>query len=180
MAHFIREEGVQVAFGGRIFNQITELRERIPAHFLGVTIEAAIETAESLTSQIVIPPEERPLSPREQSLAEKFDTNRLEVENHVVMLLRDQKREFDNLSAANHFLGNTLSAALWLGSPSYMKTDMDWLRNLLSPREVPVAILPQYLEIYETALAEIMGSDSQAIIQWIQLYRQTISTSTGI
>ena len=48
MARFLNEKDIQAAFGGRVFNHISGLASRIPAHFLGNSIESAIPTIEGL------------------------------------------------------------------------------------------------------------------------------------
>jgi len=179
MARLILDKQVQIAYGGRIFNQIVDLRNRIPAHFLGATLEAALGSAETLAARPAPAPAEKTLSRAEKALAEDYFQKRQMIEKDVVDILHHQRLEIEHLSTANYFLGNTLNAALQLGNPAYLTIDMDWLRNLLAPREVPYTILPQYLESYEQALAQNLGKQGAPIVQWIQMYRQNISTAMG-
>lgn len=177
MARLILDKQVQVAYGGRIFNQIVDLRDRIPAHFLGVTLEAAMHTIETLATRPAPAPAEKMLSRAEEVLAEDYFQKRQMIEKDAADILHQQRLEIEHLSTANYFLGNTLNAALQLGDPAYLTIDMDWLRNLLAPREVPYTTLPQYLESYEQAISQNLGKQSAPIVQWIRMYRQNISTA---
>ena len=46
----LADKGVQVAYGGRVFNTTPALREHIPGHFLGESLEASLDSIERLLS----------------------------------------------------------------------------------------------------------------------------------
>jgi DNA-binding transcriptional MerR regulator len=177
MASLLRKKEVQVAFGGRIFNLEADLRDRIPAHFLGVTIETSLQAIETHALQPLTVPVTNPLQKKEIALADAYLQSRRSIEDYASETLAERKISIEHLTTANLFLGNTLSAALQLGNPSYANTDMDWLRILLTPRDIPFKTLPEFLEAYEKGIDQTMGKIGATIMQWIQLYRQKITTS---
>ena len=177
MANLLQQKEIQVAFGGRIFNLEAGLRDRIPGHFLGVTIETSLQMIETLALHPETVPLQKLLHNKETALADAYNQKRRSIEGFVFEILDGRIISPEHLALANSFLGNTLHAALKLGSPSYLNTDIDWLRNLLAPRDIPFTALPEYLAAYEQGIDQTMGKIGATIVQWMQLYRQSITTS---
>jgi MerR family transcriptional regulator, light-induced transcriptional regulator len=176
MAVLLQQKEVQLAFGGRIFNLEADLQDRIPGHFLGTTIETSLQAIETLALHPEPVPIQKPLHAKEIALSEAFIQNRRSIEDFVINTLPEGIISTTHLATANSFLGDTLSAALQLGNPSYLNSDMDWLRTLLTPREIPFTALPEYLEVYEKGIEKTLGKTGATLVQWVQLYRQKITT----
>jgi methanogenic corrinoid protein MtbC1 len=178
MARLLNQKGIKTAFGGRGFNHITGLQERIPAHFLGNTIEFAIPKIESLIGEFIPAPAEPALNKNILQLAAKYKQKRLLIETALCEDLQSRGQTIDYLDTANHFLGNALSAALELGDINYLSADMDWLVNLLIQHRVSVAYLPQFLQAYAQVTRKIMGESSQPIYGWLGLEVQKLTAVT--
>ncbi|MCA9973900.1 MAG: MerR family transcriptional regulator, partial [Anaerolineales bacterium] len=56
LAEYVADKGHMLAFGGRIFNYIPQLRERIPGFFLGERLEGAARSVAQLLAQRPSPP----------------------------------------------------------------------------------------------------------------------------
>jgi DNA-binding transcriptional MerR regulator len=172
MARFLNEKGIQAAFGGRVFKQISGLVGRIPAHFLGDTLESAIPTIESLiNSPRPVPLEEMPET-RVLKTAAAYKAKRSMVEKFVLDYLSSHNQTFDDIELSNHFLGDTLTTALELGDISYAFSDMRWLTRLLMERNVPSAMLPFFLNLYAQAIHDVLGQDGHAIYEWLIIESQ--------
>lgn len=178
MARLLNQKGIKTAFGGRGFNHVTGLQERIPAHFLGNTIESAIPKIESLINKPSLPPEEPALDKNILQLAAIYKQKRPSIESALCEDLQSRGQTFDFLDAANHFLGNALSAALELGDINYLSADMNWLVNLIIQHKVSVTYLPQFLQAYSQATRSIMGESSQPICSWLALEIQKLEATT--
>ncbi|GAB4431680.1 MAG: hypothetical protein Kow002_19880 [Anaerolineales bacterium] len=177
MARFLRENNVQTGFGGRAFNHISGLNEHIPAHYLGATIEMSLQKIETLSINPVPAPVGSPTSETDRAVIADFAQKRPLIEATLSEELQAKGIDLTHFNTATHFIGNTISAALEMGNLQYLNADMDWLRNLLTPRGIPTSVLPTYLQIYEQAITRTMGSSGKAITLWLNLFHQQISQS---
>jgi len=172
MARFLRKKDIPTAFGGRVFNHISGLSSRIPAHFLGNTIESAIPTIESLIARSRPAPAEEKPDRKTLQLAAAYREKRSPIEGYIVDYLKSHNRTVDYLDTAHHFLGNTLTSALELGDVSYTSTDIRWLTSLLIERKVSVAMLPSFLSLYAQAVREELGEEGRPIYEWLAVESQ--------
>ncbi len=166
MARSLKER-VPSAFGGRVFNHISGLASRIPAHFLGNTIESAIPTIENLINHPSLTRGEEALEPGTLQTVAEYNATRPIVERFILDYLKSHNQTFDYIDRASTFLGNTLAAALELGDIWYASMDMRWLTNLLTERNVPIAVLPFFLSLYAQAIHDVLGENGRSIYEWL-------------
>ena len=159
--------GKRLAYGGLIFNHIPALRGRIPATFLGEDIAASISKVEALLTGKAAVPVYAPIENTYHQLAQDFLEHRSAVDMHVLEKMSDSGLPVDFLNEGNRFFGNELYAALRLGDPDYMEADLEWVRNMLSARQISPARLNPYLTAYRDALDEVIGTRSAAITNWL-------------
>jgi DNA-binding transcriptional MerR regulator len=169
MARTLNKKGIQVGFGGRVFNTINGLSQRIPAHFLGNTIEYAIPTIESLIASPKPAPKEERINKSTLDMAGKFHEMRIEIERTIIHIFETSNQPGQFLETANHFLGSNLIATLELGNINYLSMDMRWLGNLLINHDISIALLPIYLETYAVAIKDVMGDEGKEISDWLNL-----------
>jgi len=174
MARLLKEKGIPTAFGGRVFNYISGLASRVPAHFLGNTIESAIPTIENLLINPMSAPAEAVIEKRIGKTVAEYREKRSTIERYILEYLQSHNRTVDYIDIANHFLGNTLIAALELGDISYAATDIHWLTNLLMERNVPISVLPFFLGLYAQAVREVMSEAGQPIYEWLMVESKKI------
>jgi DNA-binding transcriptional MerR regulator len=174
MARFLKDRGIQAAFGGRVFNHISGLASRIPAHFLGNTIASAIPMIENLAGNASPAPAEEAIEKRTLHLATAYKENRPRIDAFVLDTLKSHNRNIDYIEIANHFLGNTLLAALELGDVAYIATDIHWLTNLLIERNISITVLPFFLSLYAQAVQEVLGEQAQPLSQWLMFESQKL------
>ena len=174
MVRLLNQKNIKAAFGGRVFNHISGLSSRIPAHFLGNTIEVAIPMIESLITNSVPTPKEEVTDKKRLQAASEFKEKRPMIEREISNYLTSHNQRIDYLSTANQFLGNTLIAALELGDISYLSTDLHWLTNLLTERNVPLSMLPLFLNVYAQAIHDTMNEDGKLIYDWLTMEAQKL------
>lgn len=175
MARLMKEKGVPTAFGGRVFNTINLLYRRIPAHFLGNTIETSLSKIETLIAQGAPSPVDEAPSPAIIELAGEYIRKRPLIESALREEAESHQQPIEYLDTAVHFLGNALTAALQLGSMDYLSTDIDWLIHLLIQHRVSLLYLPQFLRAYAQATRLVMGESSQPIYRWLELEAQKLN-----
>ncbi len=166
-AEHLQVSGARIAYGGRIFNLLPELRNRIPAHFLGESVQEALQSIEMLISTEVPPRHVTPISDQDTRLAKTYIQNRPMIEAQV-------SREASILEIPPHFtsiatqqLGDNLASALSLGSLESISAEMEWLRGLLYQHHQDHHSLEKFLGAYAKCIDENMGAVGQPISTWL-------------
>jgi DNA-binding transcriptional MerR regulator len=167
MAQPLEQQGIPLAYGGRIFNLLPELRARVPGHFVGDRLESAPEVIERL---MMTP---RPLhaveaAPQIYQQARGHFQERLGlIETTLIQTLSSTDVAPSQLTLANRELARNVSAALSLGDMSYLDTNLDWLKGLLSSHHVPAEALRGYLAAYYQAASDHLDERGEPIVTWL-------------
>ncbi|MFZ6029459.1 MAG: MerR family transcriptional regulator [Chloroflexota bacterium] len=171
-ALIMRKRAGVLAYGGLIFNRIPELRQRIPAHFLGENLETALASIEGLVSDpAALPPIKLDTSPdRLRALARLYKEKRPALENALYEEIRKLNFDTTYTYEANIFFGNALAASLELGDPAYLEADFEWVHKLLTGRKVSPDNIKPYLEAYRHAIHITLGAAGKPITEWIGAY----------
>ncbi|HET8708223.1 MAG TPA: MerR family transcriptional regulator, partial [Pseudomonadales bacterium] len=117
MANAMLNKRIPMAYGGQIFNRVPDLRQRIPAHFLGENLKESIRSIERL---LLAPPyslEVPNASHPYEALVRLYQERRPFIERGVYERMDIGVMPLENLAEANKFFGDELSAALELGDP---------------------------------------------------------------
>jgi hypothetical protein len=157
-----------VAYGGRIFNLLPELRSAIPAHFLGETLEAAIGQVEILHTRRIEPPAGNPPSERDAKAARIFRQNQTLVNMHTVTALTNLALPHEYLITAIESLGDNLHSAISLGHLDALRIEFEWLRGLMQQHDVDQATLPPFVLAYADAVDKSMGKSGLYISNWLR------------
>jgi methanogenic corrinoid protein MtbC1 len=181
MARAIARKGVSVAFGGGIFNRAPALRERVPGHFLGPSLEEATQTAKSLMVSARTPPSiEAAPETYQQALACCVDRFLL-LEARVWTTLEPLQYDPEALRELNTDFVHAVVAALEFGDIDLVGEYLDWLEGLEGRARVPREVLYRYLEAYRQAAEVSLGDSGTLIINWLdrRLQRETGSDNSG-
>jgi MerR family transcriptional regulator, light-induced transcriptional regulator len=166
-ARSLSENKLQVAYGGRVFNSGTALRDRIPAHFLGATIEDSLLMIDNLVRLPMPVPRTQDIPADYQELASEFMEKRGLIETTTMEELKLHGVPTNYIATANFHLGNELSSALELGSIGFLTDDMAWLKGLLSRHNLPEEQLNPYLITYGESMQKVMNGHSTLFKQWV-------------
>lgn len=98
-------QGVESAFGGRIFSVNPALVESIPAHFLGNSLRDALD--EKVSS--------KPVSQEYAAARQFFTSKRAEIELTLRQHIQPLTVSHEGLMSGITHLGNNIAAALQLG-----------------------------------------------------------------
>ena len=178
VARLLNKKGIQTAFGGRVFNHISGLSRRIPAHFLGSTIEFATPTMEDLIANPAPAPAEPTIDKVLMEIADEYKQKRPLIETTLLDMTKSGNQTIEHVDTANHFLGDTLTAALELGEITYLTTDIDWLISLLAEHNVSLSLLPPFMNAYAQATYKVMGDGSKPILDWFSAQIQRLKIYT--
>ena len=167
-AAFLKASGGRVAYGGRIFNLVPKLRNRIPAHFLGESLQEAIQSIETLlTSDIQLEGIE-PVEEKDKNLSISFNRNRPMIEMYTITETIKHGTPIEFSTIAIQQLGNNLQSALSLGNLEALNTEMDWIKGLLREHNQDGESLGSFLTAYAVSVDSAMGKEGQPISDWLR------------
>jgi hypothetical protein len=168
MSRVVTSMGIPLAYGGRIFTRIPELRSRIPGYYLGDRINDAVPTLERYMNGPLQPPEaERPVSEVYQQALSHFRENQSVIEADVWQALREVPLPPNCLNDNNEYLAYGIGAALTLGDMNYLNADVTWGEQLLTNYSLPPDMLDQYVKIYYEAAKSHLDERGEPIVTWL-------------
>jgi len=167
-AAYLNANGGRVAYGGRIFNLVPELRQRIPAHFLGESLEEAIQSVETLLSSDMPLKDITPVDKRDEKLSATFVRNQPMIDMYALTETSKIGMPIEFSSIAVQQLGNNLSSALALGNIDALNVEMTWIHGLLSEHNESPKSLDDFLKAYARSVDSAMGKEGQPISDWLR------------
>lgn len=168
---------IPLAYGGLIFNSIPDLRKKIPASYLGETLEAGIDQIERLLNQPVVFYNRVEDVNNHQAIAAIFRSKLPRIEANLLSLFTSESITSDNMNTINVFFAASLGAALDFGNPSFLEHDLEWVKRLLVDRMIPTDQLIPYLSTYQQSVSLEMGNDGTLITGWITSYLERIKSA---
>lgn len=163
----LQAQEIMLAFGGLVFNQMPELRQLIPGHFLGQTIEGAIQrVSEVIASR---PPLLHQANPREiYHRALTFYTERRAlVESHIWGTFIATNKSTDHLADVNDDVAEMIVATLKLGDAGLLQADITWIEHLLMGYRLPEEWVHDYVLAYYQAAKIHLGEPAGMIVDWL-------------
>lgn len=168
VGEFLRQQGTRMAFGGRIFNQMPQIRGRIPGYFLGERLEDVVRGVTNILLhhatdlQLEVVPESYKFA------IQHYRQQQAAIENHVWQLLRKQNAVYEHITNANLHLSRDIAAALQLGDMTLLGTEISWTEKLLLNYSMPAAALHDYLEAYYQAAKAHLDEVGRPIVGWLE------------
>jgi len=151
---------ITLAFGGLIFNSILNLPERIPRTFLGEEFENVVSNIEHLIQDL------QKYKTTQQEAAPTLEQFRAVLPN-IESRVHETFASNPNMDTVpSRYLSRDIVAALKLGDPSFMNSELDWVRGLLVSTQVPVRVLREFLQSYYQAVDKFLGPRGESILIW--------------
>ena len=167
VAQHLSQSLIQVAYGGRIFNVRPEIRRRIPAHFLGETIEDALQNIELLLSSHVPTPKIESSFKHDAELAAQFKFNRSMIDVYTTTEASKMGFPLEYLYISVQHLDDNLESAISLGDLEALRFELDWVRGLMQQHQVDESSLKPFLTMYAGSVKKAMGQSGQEISDWL-------------
>jgi len=164
----LRASKTQVAYGGRIFNIAPELRQYIPAHFLGTSIQEALGSIETLLNSNIPLENVVEISQHDAALHGSFLHSRPKIVDFAMDAVLNTGLSSGFAEIAVHQLGENLDSALSFGKIQVLEKEMDWITGLLHEHNQSVEQLKGFLNAYAQAVDSTMGKEGQPISSWIR------------
>ncbi|MFL7868383.1 MAG: B12-binding domain-containing protein [Anaerolineales bacterium] len=166
-AAYLNASGGRVAYGGRIFNQVPELRKHIPAYFLGQSLTDAIQAVETLITSDISLEGITPVDDQAVKLSTSFIRNRPMIDMYALTETNKIGIPIEFGTIAIQQLGNNLTAALALGNIEALSLEMDWIKGLIRQHNPSVDSLDSFLAAYANSVDIAMGEEGQPISNWL-------------
>lgn len=159
MANVFWQQHIPTAYGGWIFNKIPALADHIRGVFLAANLQDVTANVEACLRNPFVPHTARHASHFYQVAHANF----VEYEPQIIRDLRIAAADMgigdDHLNAANYHLGQNIAAVLKLGDITLLLPDIDWVKQLLANRSLPVHLLDAYLDAYGEAAKRYLRAD---------------------
>lgn len=167
-AAYLNASGGRVAYGGRIFNLIPELRNRIPAHFLGESIQEAVQAVETLLTSDIPLEGIVPVDEKDKQLSRSFIHNQPMIDMYTLTESTKIGIPIEFSTIAIQQLGNNLVSALSLGSIEALEVEMAWIEGLLREHDQNIESLDVFFAAYAKSIDSAMGKEGQPISTWLR------------
>lgn len=161
------KQDIVVAYGGAVFNTNPAVRDRVPGHFLGETLETSVKAVSRLIGSTATTTKKRP-SPTYIAALNHYNMRRSAVEEHVLSRTPDDSVALDQLRIATTQLSKNIVAALKLGDMNLLTPDIEWMQGLLIsfPDQITRDILAGFLALYQEAVTTHMDDRGRPITAW--------------
>ncbi len=167
LAVAVRSHGVPLAFGGLVFNQMPGLRQLIPGHFLGESLEEAVQSVSALVTQRRAPEQWTEPGPSYMRVLTQYCERRALIESHVWGTFIATNRATDHLSAINHSIAQVIEAALKLGDIGLLGSEIAWIERVMVGYRLSKTLLADYMLAYYQAARIHLGESAAIVVDWL-------------
>ena len=167
VSQLLNKYDIPVAFGGRIYNQIPEIRTRIPGTFLGETLDQAVAMVVQLLNYSPPPPVIEPPAQSSLLALEEFRSRQLWVEAQMVQRMISAGISSVHLEIANTNLARNIIAALTLGDIVFIRNDIEWVQGLLEYQGVSTRTISDFLHSYAEVVADELSERGSLIADYL-------------
>ena len=163
-------ERIPVAYGGAVFNFLPQLRQHIPAYFLGEKLETVATTSEQLILHPPPPPTYQPIPPHYAVALEHYKNRQAAIEALVWQQLETDGGDVSFLKNANKDLAQNIVAALAFGDMNLLTTNIEWVHGLLMNfhYRMPEQAMHRYMGAYYHACQQTLDERGQPLRAWLE------------
>lgn len=167
MAKYSQSEKIPLAFGGLIFNLLPDLRNRIPGHFLGESLDGIVQSVEQLMAHPAEIPDVELVPDQYTQSAAHFKEFQPVIAAYMWEQFQRNGIKDQHLEIANEFFGKDIQAGLILGDMNLLEPEIEWLAGLLQAHDISSDLLLKYLTLYKQAIEANLDQRGQPIIDWL-------------
>lgn len=169
LADLFYDVRVPMAYGGMIFTQLPALQQAISGHYLGNTLDYAVDQIEGLMATPRLPPKAPPLSRHDEEALQHFRLHQALIESQVWQALSESGISHSLLRKANINFSRDIIAALSLGNIQFLGPDLVWLKGLLiNHYQMPEGQIYTYLAAYLQAVRSQLNGRGAVLYRWLE------------
>lgn len=166
-ARLLNRLEILCAFGGQIFNRISELPSRIPGYFLGQDFEQLPQMVGRILAGQLPPPAAEPTARQFTAALEQFHDRQPRIESAVWDALHPDEFSQVVLAYWNLVLARNVAGALALGNPAFLDADPSWQIDMLLNHNLPESALRRYLHAYYQAAQLHLDNRGRPLLDWL-------------
>lgn len=163
----LREMGVSLAFGGRVFNQVPALRSRITGHFLGERMEETPARLEEWATRSPSLPPIVSISGEYHRAQTLYLEQEWLIRARVLSLLSVHPVTSNLPDWLLEYTFSHIRSALALGDMALADAYVDWLRGLRDGFSLPDGWVAPFLEAYRKGIERYLGGDGAPLLGWL-------------
>ena len=169
LADVFYEARIPMAYGGMIFSQLPLTQHCISGHYLGNSLDQAIELIEQLMVSPRLPLRATPLSRQYEDALDHFRLHQALIESEIWQQLSESGITYSLLRKANINFSRDIIAALALGNIQFMGPDLVWLKGLLiNHYQMPEGQVYMYLAAYLEAIRSQLNGRGAVLYNWLE------------
>lgn len=170
MAQILSAQGVNIAYGGLVFNNRPRLRQFMPGHFLGTKIDRVAHAVERIIQSGTQVKAKHNVSSAYIDAHAHYVNELAQLEAHIWNTLRHAPIPPSDLARANRDFANSIGAALRLGDITLVGTDIHWFQALLTNMHYRLREqnLNQYMQAYLAAARATLDERGRVLIEWME------------
>jgi DNA-binding transcriptional MerR regulator len=179
MAGLLRENRIPMAFGGRVFNHLPEIRRRIPGHFISENIVEVSAVVEGLLNYPPALPEI--LSPSNEYQKAHISLREFlpQIEAAAWETRPGHEIPEEYFGMAIRFLSENILAALLLGEISLLDDQIAWIAGLIVNYGFSDEVLGRLLLIYAQVLENTLPKEDGFIAAHLMNSAHRLSSNRG-
>lgn len=158
---------VPSAFGGVIFNVIPSLHHYISGHFLGDTIDGAVQIINKIMTFDPPMHQAKPLPQHYAAALKHFDSTRYLIDFDIRQKLDRENIPFVYLEDTNSRLKKNILAALSLGNIALVNPELRFVQQLMNNYSISTEMQMKYIRTYHQSARKHLNSDGQIIVDWL-------------
>ncbi|MFN2188389.1 MAG: MerR family transcriptional regulator [Candidatus Promineifilaceae bacterium] len=167
VASLAQQAGIPLLFGGRIFREVPDLRNRIPGTYLGERLEAVPGVVARGFSTSFPDPDPVVIDETYHNALVEFEEQSPRIELSVRQVMGERMPP-EALELANLNFSRDIQAALILGDLNFVPQELEWIKGLINNRGLPASLLSAYLNTYTQAALEHLVENGQLVVNWLQ------------
>jgi DNA-binding transcriptional MerR regulator len=169
---------ILLAYGGRIFNLIPEIRNRIPGYFLGEILEELPDHVNHLLAHTTPQTQTEVVPEKYVRILKSFQSHLADIEAVVWNNMMETGLAYVQIIIANTNMAKNIIAALILGDIKFINYDIQWIRDLLRNLEIPEESLSIYISTYAEAVYHELEHGGELISNHLNTLLKNLSSAS--
>ncbi len=170
MSEYIVTQGLPLAYGGRIFNDVPSASQFISGYFLGDDVANVPQMVERLVNTPPPMLSVLPVSPEYTKTLKQFVQNEGAIATHVASIFRSEPVDPAQLDNTNGYLGQFIASALTLGDINLLDSSILWLNGLLKTYGFTAALVSQFYATYRLEVEHYLAEQGSIIRNQLAKY----------
>ncbi|OGN94185.1 MAG: hypothetical protein A2Y88_00920 [Chloroflexi bacterium RBG_13_48_10] len=174
LSEYIVTQGVPMAYGGGIFDQVPAVTQCVSGYYLGTDLARVPNQVERIITSSPPIPIAQPVTDQYTLTLSNFLENEAAIMAHVSSAFRSEFMKPSQLELTNLNLNQLIASALTLGDISLLNHSKAEMDHLLNSFGLTASWVSQYYKAYFQAVEQYLGEDGAIILNWLAKHKISI------